>query len=149
MLFSSTFQQSDPAPVPEEPKLHALATEEDWQTKCVEQRRICAVAFLPSKDIDEEEHAKFVNVLESLVTKRGARDAFSIMWVDANKASKFRRALDLAVDLPSFAVVSPKKKGYSPFIGPFTDKAMGEFLDKVLSGSKRTIPVESVPPLFD
>lgn len=130
--------------------MYALETEADYTKYCVEQRRICAMAFVPSKDQDEEEHNKAIETLHTLADAREPGDAFLVMWVDGSKTTGFHRALDLAVDLPTFVAVSPKKKGYAPFRGAFTAKAMGDFLDSVKLGTKKTIPLASFPSaLFD
>jgi hypothetical protein len=142
--------QAEPTPVPLEQKLYALETDADYTKYCVEQRRICAIGFVPSKEQDEEEHDKAVKALETLATAREAGDAFLVMWADGAKTTGFRRTLDLAFDLPTLAVVSPKKKGFAPFRGAFTPKTMGEFLDSVKHGVKRTHPVPDLPAtLFD
>lgn len=136
-------------PVPLEQKLYALESEADYTKYCVEQRRICAIAFVPPKDIEEDDHARALTALEELVKARAPGDAFLIMWTEGSTNS-FRRTLDLAMDLPTFAAVNPKKKGYVPFRGAFTAKAMGEFLDSVKTGAKRTIPLSDFPTaLFD
>lgn len=122
-----------------------MESEADYSKYCVEQRRICAIAFVPAKEHDEEEHARALATLEELVEAREPGDAFLVMWADGSKTTSFRRALDLAVDLPTFAAVSPKKKGYAPFRGAFTAKAMGEFLDNVKAGAKKTIPLSDFP----
>lgn len=142
--------KAEPTPVPLEQKLYALESDADYTKYCVEQRRICAIGFVPSKEQDEEEHDKAVKALEALAAEREAGDAFLVMWVDGAKATGFRRTLDLAFDLPTFAVASPKKKGYAPFRGAFTPKAMGEFLDSIKHGVKRTHPLPDFPAsLFD
>lgn len=146
----SCAEQPEPTPVPIEQKLYALESEDDYVKRCLEQRRICAMAFVPSKEQDEEEHEKALAALEALSDARQPGDAFLIMWVDGTKATEFRRKLDLAFDLPTFTAVSPKKKAYAPFRGAFTPKAMGEFLDSVKSGFKRTISQPDFPAaLFD
>jgi protein disulfide-isomerase A6 len=135
-------------PPPPPPQVWALEKEEDYVSKCVDQRAVCAIAFLPPKEVDEDQHASYLNVLQELFTKRGPKDAFVIMWADGSKTTGFRKALDLAVDLPNFIVLSPHKKRYNPFIGAFAAGPMSEFMDRILQG-KRSISVDKLPPLFD
>jgi protein disulfide-isomerase A6 len=131
-------EKADSTPTPLAQKLYALESEEDFKKYCSEQRRICAIGFVPSKEIDEEEHNKAVQTLEALASAREPGDAFLVMWADGVKAAEFSRRLDLAVDLPTFAVLSAKKKGYAAFRGAFTPSALGDFLDGIKSGAKKT-----------
>jgi len=144
-------QQKTPSPPPkaeEPPKLVELQTQKDFEENCVEKGGLCAIAFIPPAEVDEEERKKDLDVLEQLVAKQ-TRVTFRYMWVDGKKESKFREAFGLSQDLPVLAVLNPGKKRYAPFLGAFTADAISDFTEKILLGSKKTVPLDELPSLSE
>ena len=128
--------------------MYEVKNQKEWEERCVNAGGLCLVAFLPPVEEDEETRTKSLGVLEELVQKQ-TKSTFKFLWVDGRKESKFREGFDLSQDLPVVMVTNPSKKRYAPFLGAFTVDAISEFMERILSGYKKTSAVDPVPTLSE
>jgi len=68
------------------------------------------------------------------------KKTFYFVWVDGIKNLELADALGTTI-LPSISVYNHGKKAYVPLVGAFEEKAIGEFLNKVLANKKPAIPI--------
>ncbi|KAL6080578.1 Protein disulfide-isomerase 2-3 [Balamuthia mandrillaris] len=146
---SSKKGSSNPPPAAEtkpkvEPDTEGLqvVTQKDWEVKCLSQRALCGLAFLPSEDRE-----KYVSLVEQLAADRRSNGAVVFLWIDGEKESKFRNDFGVSDNLPGLVLLSPHKKRAADFKGAFEATNINEFVDKVLRGAKTTFPLDPIPSL--
>eukprot|EP01089_Gocevia_fonbrunei_P011310 TRINITY_DN2451_c0_g1_i2.p1 TRINITY_DN2451_c0_g1~~TRINITY_DN2451_c0_g1_i2.p1 ORF type:complete len:218 (-),score=52.72 TRINITY_DN2451_c0_g1_i2:261-914(-) len=137
-----------PTPEPEIPSLHHIQNQNEFKDQCIENRGICLIAFLPSKENDPEYFDGLVNVLNELVEQQGTKSAFRIMYLDGEKESKAKDAFSPGADLPKLVALSPRKKRFGEFIGSWTVESISRFTEKILSGAG-SIPLAEIPVLSE
>lgn len=130
--------KKQPTPEPDRPaQIHAVKTNEDFETHCLSKTGSCVIAFLDVED--EEGKRKDRDLAMLLEVAEKYKKSFHFLWVDAIKNLELAESLGTSI-LPSISVYNPSKKAYVPLVGAFEKKAISEFLDKVLNNRKPAVP---------
>jgi len=131
--------------------LSALTSQSVWNDNCLEFKGICVIAFLPPvvevTEGDESgavEQKNYLPIVEEIYEKY-KQGPWSFLWVDGVAHSAFREEFGVTDDLPGLVVYSPSKSRIAGYVGSFTTESVGTFLEKILRGSKKTAPLDSVP----
>jgi protein disulfide-isomerase A6 len=138
---------SPPPPPPEEkPVLHVVHTQEQLEAACLSKTLTCVFVVL-----DEDNAAEGVNevnrkVLQEVVDKFYKR--FVFVALDAVKSPQIPKFFNMYSGYPSLAVVAHRKKAWVQYVGAYEPASIGEFLDRVLLGQKRLIPLPGTLPIL-
>jgi len=113
-----------------------------------EAKALCVVAFVspstPSRDV--------VTILEKVQSKYGQDGKFTFSWVDERRQSQFRAGLPFVSQSPEkvqLVVINPKRLKFVEHEGKLEASAISSFLDRVLGGDKKWVPLSEIPPLAD
>jgi len=88
--------------------------------------------------------------LEKVQTKFGQDGKFTFSWVDENRQAKFRAGLPFTSTTPNdvrLVVINPKRLKFVEHDGKLEASAISSFLDRVLGGDKKWVPLTEMPPL--
>jgi len=139
-------KKKEAAPVtPQRPVKDEVTDQQTFESVCFNTNANCLIALLDSQNTEPEEHQKHIKVLEKVQEKYGK--TFNMIWVDAVKQTEFVNLWNLASDYPSLVTFSHKKSSIVPYLGAFSDTSIGEYLEKILSGSKRASSVSKIPTI--
>lgn len=125
-----------------------VETDEGFEAACGSTGRLCVVTFV--KGADSSSGRGGVKDLENLMSLAGrwaAGGQYSFLWVDPSKSPGFAAQLGVtpSTTLPAVVMMSPRKKRYAIHDGDFSFKDVNAFLEGLLSGKVKTLPLEELP----
>jgi len=143
----STKKDTPPPPPPEpiRPVKDEVTDQAIFESVCYNKNSNCLIALLDPQNTDVEEQAAYIKTLEKLQEKYSK--TFNFVWLDAVKQIDFVDTWNLASGFPTIVAFNHKKSSIVPYIGAFSDESIGEFLDKILRGTKRASPVTKIPSI--
>lgn len=106
-----------------------------------EGKAICVIAFLPHiLDSKTSGRLSYLDQLEKAAgTVRGK--PFKFGWIQANDQPNIESALELSFGFPSVVAVNLAKERYAVQRGAFSSSSIKSFLNGLVSGSQRTLPL--------
>jgi hypothetical protein len=146
--FPGKVLNEDGAPSSSTATLKDITNNLQLQHDCLSPGAICVLALLngPAKPTDSSSSGSEGWQLVTGLAKKFVGKPLRFAAVDASKQRSLRSGLGLEGGagevLPALAVVSGKRQRYVVMPGAFTQQAAEEFLDKVLSGSVTTAPLQ-------
>jgi len=144
----SSKKDTPPPPPPSEP-IRPVRDEVNDQTTfesvCYNKNSNCLIALLDPQNTETELHETYIKTLEKLQEKY--TKTFNFLWLDAVKQTEFVDDWNLASGFPTIVAFNHKKSSIVPYIGAFSDESIGEFLDKILRGTKRASLVRKIPSI--
>ena len=134
-------QQHDPADEPAE--IWQLTEQALFEQRCLSKKTgLCVVGFIDV--FEEDSFLQHLDTFEHVGTNNLKK--FRFMWADGPSNLEFASAFGVT-SFPGLAVFSPSKRSFVPYFGAFEDKKIEDFLGNVLSGKKRTAPIDDIPPI--
>lgn len=122
-------------------------TEQDTMQKLCQsdKHNFCVMSFLDPTNTEAEDHNKYLGILKSVADKNGKN--FKFLWLDPQHQSQYVETFQLYSGFPSMILYSHKKKCYVSYLGAFNEESITEFLEKVLIGKAKPIPLSSLPAI--
>jgi len=151
-ILDEQFQKEEPQE-PQEPEIiHPIRNEvmnqETFESICFNKNKNCIIALLDPTNSDVDEHSRYLNLMEMIQSKY--EKFFNFIWIDGVKQSNFAEEFHLASGFPTIMVFNHKKMTVVPYVGSFSEKTIGEFLDKILHGTVRgAVKIQSPPKLIE
>jgi len=142
----SSSQSEKAEPPPPEPVREVrveVENQETFENVCLNKPGNCLIALLNGGDIEENALEKQIELLEKLQAKYSS--FYKFIWIDGVKQPQFLDAFSLSSDLPALVVFNNNRKSAVPFRGSFSEASISEYLDRIMSGSKKAVPVRDVP----
>lgn len=144
---SSTGEPKKEAPPAEpiRPVRTEVADQSTFESVCFNKNSNCLIALLDPQNTDAPEQESYIKILEKVQDKYAK--TFNFIWIDAVVQSDFVESWNMASGFPSLVAFNHKKSSIVPYIGAFSEESIGEFLDKILRGTKRASPVTKIPSI--
>jgi thioredoxin-like negative regulator of GroEL len=139
------------APKKKEPEfVHEVSkevTQQDTFDKLCQsdKHNFCVVSFLDPTNSETDDQKRYLNILDTINEKYGK--SFKFLWLDPQKQNQYVETFQLYSGFPSVILYSHKKKCYVSYVGAYSEESISEFLDKVLMGKAKPIPLSSLPAL--
>lgn len=122
-----------------------LTSKKVMDDACGSQGRICVVMFLPHiLDSQAKGREKYLSLLGD-IAKNFRGTPLSFMWSEGGAQSDLESALEVNFNYPTFAVLSTEKKAFAVQKLSWSEKNAKSFLNGVMSGAERTLPMSSLP----
>ncbi|CAK4652779.1 hypothetical protein LEN26_012687 [Aphanomyces euteiches] len=141
--FVGHLVQAYASPPPEAPPaaVHAISTTEDFVSAC---SSLCVIGLRQGSSDDAT-----VEVVEEVAKKSSkAKNPLQFMHVDAACQPSFASALGAEPwQVPTVAVYSPGKRRYVRHVGTMDADSVWAFVQSVLGGQTKTIPMSAAPEL--
>lgn len=128
---------------PATPQLTSQSVLED---SCGGQGRICVVMFVPHiLDSQAKGREAYLSTLGD-VAKSFRGKPLSFMWSEGGAQPDLESVLEVNFNYPTLTVLSTEKKAYAVQRLSWSDKNIKAFLNGVMSGSERTLPLSGAVP---
>jgi len=92
-----------------------------------------------------KDREKYLAVLSKVGVKYAGK--VPLVWTEAKNQPDFVKALDVSSNYPTLIVINPNRMRFSLFMGALREDSISDFFEGVLSGSKRSIPLDTLPKI--
>jgi protein disulfide-isomerase A6 len=138
-----TQKTSPPKEEPIHNVLEEVKEQKSFESICFDKNINCFVALMDTINTNNKQHQEYLKILEEIQNKY--KKVFNFLWIDGVKQMEFTESLHLSSGFPTAFIFNHKKKSMIPYIGSFTVDSISEFLDEVLRGIRKAIPMNVIP----
>jgi len=127
--------------------LEPIASQQDFEARCVEAGGLCAIALLDGSNAEALEKKK---AIVAKVAGKHAESPVRFVWMDGAAQHQFAAAFGArSTDLPTVLILSAHHRRYALLRGSFGESAIGALVDGVLSGKVKTVPLQELPEISE
>lgn len=121
-----------------------LTSQDMLQEKCSGSNKLCVVVALPHiLDSGAQGRNKYREVLAQ-VSKSFRGSPFEFLWFEGGNAQmELESTLEFTFGYPAVAAISLDKMAFAVQRGSFNEKAIGKFLNSIISGRQGTLPMQA------
>ena len=143
-IVKYALDEVDRSGVPKE--VPELTSQSMLEVNCAGSNKLCVLVALPHiLDSGAAGRDKYREVLAQ-VAKAFRGTPFEFMWFEGGNAQlELEQAMEFTFGYPAVAAFSLEKKVYAVQRGSFTEKAIGKFLNSIISGRQVTAPLQALP----
>jgi len=121
------------------PEVEQLANPAVFEKQCG-GKSLCVITFLPHiLDSGAEGRNNYLSTLRAIAEKF-KRKPFTYVWVEAGAQAPLEKVLGIeGIGYPAVGALNTQKKRYAKMVRSFTQDGVGEFLQRLFSGSEKTM----------
>eukprot|EP00041_Stephanoeca_diplocostata_P019361 m.416861 g.416861 ORF g.416861 m.416861 type:complete len:437 (+) comp21284_c0_seq1:56-1366(+) len=131
------------------PEVLQLNSTDLFETECT-SKQLCFLAFLPLlQDSGKDGRNAFLDVLKAAAEKHKRRP-FGWVWSEGTAQSALEAGLDVGgFGYPALVALNAKKLKFATMRGQFSDRGLGEFVNKLVAGRQPTSGITEMPAITD